>query len=348
MGPFGTLFEYIIGMKELLRAQRSIYEVEKTLGDGLTSEVFKAFRKDSEGFTKQEVALKLIKSRKDVQILKKEFESLLQVDSKYCVQVLAWENFNRGPALVLEYIDGVTLQQLWSSGVLLFEDMLEILCQVRLGLTSLHRNQVFHGDLNLKNVMINKKGVVKLIDFGFGFEETQCLTPEFAAPERLAGAPPTRSADWVSFTKLSKYLVGKKSGLDRIHRETPKARRRRQLAKKVMTLCSLNTEKTQRWQKVKAPRRRVAFYLKVCSVLLFFSLLVWPDPGSQKRVFQSLSLRSQKWFRYSVNGSPYRYGPVARQILRKGTYPIFWNNDDRKSFRSINLESDRTFLLNPE
>ena len=57
-----------------IKSKNVYYEIEKQIGDGLTSEVYKAFRVDGQGWTKQPVALKIIKSKKDVRILKREFD----------------------------------------------------------------------------------------------------------------------------------------------------------------------------------------------------------------------------------------------------------------------------------
>ncbi|MCB0378795.1 MAG: protein kinase, partial [Bdellovibrionales bacterium] len=96
---------------ERVSGQAPIYEIQNLIGEGLTSCVYKAVRKDPRGWTAQKVALKVLKSKKDVHILKNEFEKLQRVRSKYCVKLLAWETLPQGPALVLELLQGLSLQE---------------------------------------------------------------------------------------------------------------------------------------------------------------------------------------------------------------------------------------------
>ena len=68
-------------------------------------------------------------------------------------------------------------------------------------LQHLHRNGLVHRDLKVENLLLNKDGNIKIIDFGLsnfmpGFGEngpsdrqgltTQCGSPAYAAPELLA------------------------------------------------------------------------------------------------------------------------------------------------------------------
>ncbi|MCH8543005.1 MAG: bifunctional protein-serine/threonine kinase/phosphatase [Alcanivorax sp.] len=67
----------------------------------------------------------------------------------------------------LEYIDGVTLRQwLREHPDAAVEEKLYLADQLLNGLRALHRADVMHGDLKPENIMVDRNGLVKLIDFG--------------------------------------------------------------------------------------------------------------------------------------------------------------------------------------
>lgn len=76
------------------------------------------------------------------------------------------------------------------------EKIIDITRQILLGLQELHKNEFIHRDIKPDNILINKDGVVKLIDFGSAKDlaskkkitpigVTIC-TPTFASPEQAA------------------------------------------------------------------------------------------------------------------------------------------------------------------
>ena len=315
-------------MKEI-QAKKPIYKIEKLLGSGVTSQVYKAFREDDKGWSRQGVALKIIHSENQVQVLKKEFESLLNIHSKHCVKMLAWENLERGPALVLEYIEGITLFQLIKSAPVERELIEEIMSQCQLGLETLHTEGVFHGDLNLKNIMIDSSGIVKLIDFGFQGSGDQYLTPKFSSKARLEGHPPTKESDLFSWEAIYRYLLEFNFPADALTFSTSlsRASRRRKLSelvkksmsqKKMETLCVPSTQaKSKRWRSW------------VASILVFFTLLVQPALSQNQPQYHPLELRSAKWFKIKINDLPSEYGPIEKKWLRQGAYQIVIKNSKK-------------------
>lgn len=183
---------YSVGAMAHITSESPTYKLETSLGEGLSSCVYKAERLDSRGHSKQQVVLKILKNQNQVEWLRQEFEALSKIDSPYCVRMLAWENLKLGPALVLEYIEGVTLYELLLSGVIEDPHIFEIIAQVQIGLTCLENAGRFHGDLNLKNIMVDKTGCVKLIDFAtslldFSISKEIIGTPPYLAPEIWSG-----------------------------------------------------------------------------------------------------------------------------------------------------------------
>jgi serine/threonine protein kinase len=175
-------------MREL-RPDVGVYKIHSKIGSGLTSTVYRAIREDSRGHSKQIVALKILNSRTAVQWLKREFEAITRVNSPYCVKVLAWENSGDNCALVLEYIDGVSLFELAKCRKLPSDLVCEILAQAQEGLRAIAKENLHHGDVSPRNILIDVHGHVKLIDFGTPPDQSSMLhgTPAYIAPEVWCG-----------------------------------------------------------------------------------------------------------------------------------------------------------------
>jgi serine/threonine protein kinase len=180
-----------------LRPESPIYQIEEAIGQGLSATVYKATRMDARGFSRQTVALKVLKSENAVPWLRREFETLTRLRSANCVRVLGWENLSEGCALVLEWIDGVNLLELWKSRALTQSARLSILEQIQAGLSDLQAQGLHHGDLSPANILVDREGTAKLIDFATPADEAGNVqgTIEYLAPEIWAGGQKGVAAD---------------------------------------------------------------------------------------------------------------------------------------------------------
>ncbi|KAF7722985.1 serine/threonine-protein kinase KIN2 [Apophysomyces ossiformis] len=99
--------------------------------------------------------------------------------------------------IFMDYVDGVQLLTYIVNNKRLTEYRArEIARQVVSALDYMHRNSIVHRDLKVENILINKHGHVKIIDFGlsnlFAPEKkltTYCGSLYFAAPELLCAQP---------------------------------------------------------------------------------------------------------------------------------------------------------------
>lgn len=93
------------------------------------------------------------------------------------------------------------------------EDHAKFYCsQLFLGLDYLHNVDLLYRDLKPENVLITRKGYIKIADFGFtkrveGRTMTLCGTPEYLAPEIIQSKPYASSVDWWAFGILVYELV---------------------------------------------------------------------------------------------------------------------------------------------
>ena len=70
-----------------------------------------------------------------------------------------------------------------------------------MALEDAHSKNVVYRDLKPENLVLDRKGVLKLVDFGMakivnGKTFTMCGTPEYMAPEIIRGTGHDRAVDW--------------------------------------------------------------------------------------------------------------------------------------------------------
>jgi len=97
--------------------------------------------------------------------------------------------------IVMELIDGMGLNFLIeTNSPALKGQRINYLCQIADALEYLHGQHFLHRDICPRNIMVNKEGVVKLIDFGLAIPYTHVFcqpgnrtgTPDYLAPELIA------------------------------------------------------------------------------------------------------------------------------------------------------------------
>lgn len=118
---------------------------------------------------------------------------------------------NGAPYLILEYVDGVAIDQHCDEHKLGVEARVKLFCDVLGAVAEAHAHLIVHRDLKPSNVLVRKDGQVKLLDFGIAkllaregdtapatmltMEGGGALTPRFAAPEQVTGGTVTTATD---------------------------------------------------------------------------------------------------------------------------------------------------------
>jgi TolB-like protein/Tfp pilus assembly protein PilF len=121
--------------------------------------------------------------------------------------------------IVMEYIDGEELKVKLRSGPLDLNQATDIAQQIARGLEAAHEKNIIHRDIKSTNIMITKKGQVKIMDFGLakvreGAELTQeqstIGTAAYMSPEQAGGNTADHRSDIWSFgVVLYEMLTGK-------------------------------------------------------------------------------------------------------------------------------------------
>ena len=122
--------------------------------------------------------------------------------------------------LVLEHVDGVTLDELLTRAKRL-TDSAAVAIGLRLteALAHAHAHSVVHRDLSPKNVFISKRGEIKLLNFALAVDErmptapelldggTGYLGPVYMSPEQILGEPADPRSDLFSLGVMLYELV---------------------------------------------------------------------------------------------------------------------------------------------
>src|ERR1700728_762538 len=115
------------------------------------------------------------------------------------------------PYLVLEYIEGDSIDGYCDRQKLDVEARIRLFLEVLGAVAHAHANLIVHRDLKPSNVLVSKDGHVKLLDFGIAkllegesqdgaataltMDGGRVMTPEYAAPEQVTGTPVTTATD---------------------------------------------------------------------------------------------------------------------------------------------------------
>lgn len=120
--------------------------------------------------------------------------------------------------IVMEYVDGETLDALISRGYFSVEDALMTFEPICDAVAFIHSNNIVHRDIKPQNIKLASNGMVKLLDFGIAKGEVShgltrvggvIGTPTYLAPEQLAGEPATPQSDiWALGVLFYEMLTG--------------------------------------------------------------------------------------------------------------------------------------------
>ena len=148
------------------------------------------------------VALKILPARADAgpdfaERFNREARALAKLNHPNIVTVHEFGQVRGMPFFIMEYVDGLNLRQLEQAGKLSPREALQIVPQICEALQFAHDNGIVHRDIKPDNILVDKKGRVKIADFGIakilgtapetGVPETQGAigTPNYMAPEQI-------------------------------------------------------------------------------------------------------------------------------------------------------------------
>jgi eukaryotic-like serine/threonine-protein kinase len=194
------------------------YVIVKKIAEGGSSEIYKARRQPYNN----ETALKVLRakfreSKKMIRAFDQEAAILKRCKHKNIIKINKFIKGGSSPAIDLELCETTHLKRYITNTVgedklLPLKDACKIFGQVIDALSYLHGMNIVHKDLKPQNILVNKGGKVKLIDFSIAVEVKATFlsklfakeprpegTPTYLSPEQISGKLVDQRADIYSF-----------------------------------------------------------------------------------------------------------------------------------------------------
>ena len=164
------------------------YEVLREIGRGGMGVVYLG----RDGKLERDVAIKVVPEdlagdEERLARFEREARALASVSHPNIAGIYAVEEHEGRRYLVLEYVEGQTLDDRLDGGPLPVDDAVEIGAQIAAGVEAAHEAGVVHRDLKPGNVMITTEGAVKVLDFGLA------RTTEASSASSVAEQPTVES-----------------------------------------------------------------------------------------------------------------------------------------------------------
>ena len=162
------------------------YEITAQIGVGGMGEVYRA----TDTKLKREVAIKVLPSHvaadpERLARFQREAEVLASLNHPNIAAIYGLEEADSTKALVMELVEGSTLEDRITQGAIPVDEALRIAKQVAEALEAAHEQGIIHRDLKPANIKVRPDGTVKVLDFGLA----KALEPTGAISSEMSQAP---------------------------------------------------------------------------------------------------------------------------------------------------------------
>ena len=182
------------------------YQIIEELGKGGMGRVYKAL--DTK--INEKIAIKLLRpeiasDKKNLERFNNELKFARQISHRNVGRMYHLEEEKGRHYITMEYVSGEDLKSMIRmSGQLSIGTAINIAKQICEGLEEAHRSGVIHRDLKSNNIMIDKEGSARIMDFGIARSlkaksmtgpGVMIGTPEYMAPEQVEGKEVDQRSD---------------------------------------------------------------------------------------------------------------------------------------------------------
>ena len=207
------------------------YRLTRLVGSGGMGTVYDGLRAD-EAY-EQRVAVKLVRPTVTTSGMADRFRDERQIlatlEHRNIARLLDGGETEQGdPFFVMEFVEGTSIIKYCDEGALSINDRLRLFLQASHAVQHAYGKLVVHRDLKPANVLVTADGSVKLLDFGVatllrtcagshpgdGVHTARLITPEYASPEQLRGAPASVVSDVYSLGAVLYELISGRRPFD--------------------------------------------------------------------------------------------------------------------------------------
>ncbi|MBM3744826.1 MAG: hypothetical protein FJW34_03390 [Acidobacteria bacterium] len=204
------------------------YRILRPLGAGGMGAVYLAERAGPE--FRRQVAVKVLRPGLEREDILGRFlverQTLAALEHPNIVRLLDGGSTEDGrPYLVMDYVEGDSIEDYANARGLGVEARLELFRQVCAAVHYAHQHLVVHRDLKPGNILVTQEGTPKLLDFGIAkiltpdqpeklagltVAGSRPMTPQYASPEQILGQPITTASDTYALgVMLYRLLTGR-------------------------------------------------------------------------------------------------------------------------------------------
>lgn len=177
------------------------YQIIAEAGRGGMATVYRARQTSVERDVAIKVILKGIAGDSDaVQRFQREARLIAQLEHPHILPVYDFDGSHEPPYIVMRYLDGGTLKDVISQGLLPHDEVAYLMWQVCSALDYAHRQGITHRDVKPSNILIDREGNAFVTDFGIArlsagdgkkrITGTGMIigTPDYMSPEQAQGS----------------------------------------------------------------------------------------------------------------------------------------------------------------